>query len=197
MRAFVVVLALASGCAASLEASLRDVKSELDAGRRACAFARLEQYRRASLGDESSVRRFHEVFARVFLGPPLPPNPALEELKAVPEAHGPERRRALEAIVKAHPDDGEVLFFLAAEVQEANDLPLAEQLFTRAAELARANGAVQAWTGRFFLKAVSKPDRALDYYYRAYFLDPDYYETEFVEARIARALSQREVDACQ
>ena len=64
------------------------------------------------------------------------------------------------------------------------------------ADLARSNVMVQAWTARFFLKAVSKPREALDYYYRAYFLDPDFYETEFVEARIARMVPSAELDAC-
>jgi tetratricopeptide (TPR) repeat protein len=88
--------------------------------------------------------------------------------------------------VKAHPQDGELAFHLAAEVQEGGDLPGAEALFLRAASLAKDNATIQAWTGRFFLKAESKPKEALEYYYRAYFLNPDYYETEFVESRIAR-----------
>ena len=54
---------------------------------------------------------------------------------------------------------------------------------------------MQAWAGRFFLKAASKPAEALDYYFRAYFLEPDYYETEYVESRIAR-LARDELARC-
>ncbi|HZS42314.1 MAG TPA: hypothetical protein VFF06_36035 [Polyangia bacterium] len=197
----------ASGCAGSLEAGLRDAKLELDGGRRACAFARVELLRRAHLDDASRERAFHRAFDLVFLGRPpvgaeradgkLPQRPAAALLAALPEAHGPARRQALEAAAQAQPNDGEILFLLAAEVQEAPDLARAEALFVRAAELARANAMVQAWTARFFLKAVSKPRQALDYYYRAYFLDPDYYETEFVEARLARMIPRSELDACR
>lgn len=65
----------------------------------------------------------------------------------------------------------------------------------RAAGLARESATVQAWTGRFFLKAESKPKEALDYFFRAYFLDPNCYETELVESRIAR-LARDELAKC-
>src|SRR5260221_8307328 len=99
---FVLSFALgASGCAASLEASLRDAKAELDAGHRACAFGRVELLRRARVESESGRQAFHRAFDHVFLvGPPLPPrdqaaDKALEA--ALPSEHRPARRRALEA----------------------------------------------------------------------------------------------------
>ena len=97
--------------------------------------------------------------------------------------------------MKDHPGDGELAFHLAAEVNASGDRAAAEPIFVRAAALAPKSATVQACTGRFFLKAASKPMEALDSYFRAYFLDPDYYETEYVESRIAR-LARDELARC-
>lgn len=65
-----------------------------------------------------------------------------------------------------------------------NDLAAAEQSFVKAAKLAPNSALTQAFVGRFFFKAKSNNAQALPYYFKAYFLDPHAYETEYVESRI-------------
>jgi Tfp pilus assembly protein PilF len=145
---------------------------------------------RRTRGDAAGAEALMAAFARAH------PTSPTGILFALPEVHGPPRHKALETAVASHPDDGELLFRLAAEVQESGDLPAAERLFIRSADLAPKQPTIQAWVGRFFLKAEAKPRAALAYYLRAYFLDPNYYETEFVEERISRLMPQGELALC-
>ena len=101
-----------------------------------------------------------------------------------------QQRRLLEAVVKRFPEDGEVLFDLAARVQEEDGAEKGEPLVVRAAALAPKAPHVQGWVGRFFLKARQQPQKALPYYLHAYLLQPGFYDTESVHSRIGRYGSQ-------
>ena len=95
------------------------------------------------------------------------------------------------AFVKFFGDSGEpnaaarAAFEKGTNFFKQNKLAEAEKSFVEAANLAPNSAEFQAWVGRFFYKQ-PKPDpaRALKYYYKAYFLFPDVYETEFGESRI-------------
>ena len=60
----------------------------------------------------------------------------------------------------------------------------AEKFFIKAADLAPKSGMIHGWVGRFYLKVKKDEDKALKYYYDAYFLDPHAYDTEYAESRI-------------
>ncbi len=93
-------------------------------------------------------------------------------------------KQLLEEAVAKYPDNAELLFRLAAILQEIGDLDKAEADFVNAASLAPKSVNIQSWVGRFFFKVRNDSDKALPYYLNAYFLSPHAYETEFVESRI-------------
>jgi len=90
----------------------------------------------------------------------------------------------LEQGLAKYPNDGDLMFRLAATLQETGDLDKAEAAFVKAATLAPKSVGVHAWVGRFFFKVRKDNERALPYYLNAYFLSPHAYETEYVESRI-------------
>ncbi|MDQ3818900.1 MAG: hypothetical protein M3362_14670 [Acidobacteriota bacterium] len=91
----------------------------------------------------------------------------------------------LEAI-KKFPKEGSFVFDLGNVFHREGNIGEAEKNFVRAAEMSPASSFIQSWVGRFFYKVKKDERRALDYYLNAYFLDPDAYESEFVESRIQR-----------
>ena len=91
----------------------------------------------------------------------------------------------LEKALAQYPKNGWVAFYLGCAVQ-GKEPSRAEKLFLSAADLEKKEPYLQGWAGRFLLKARKKPGLALKYYYRAYFLNPDFYDTEFAEYRIKR-----------
>lgn len=93
-------------------------------------------------------------------------------------------RSLLEQGVAKYPNNGDLLFRLAATVQEGRDLDKAEMLFAKAASLAPKSVVIQSWVGRFFFRVRNNSDKALPYYLNAYFRSPHAYETEYVESRI-------------
>jgi len=145
---------------------------------------------RSDQQDEAGAKQLMEAYLASH------PNSALAILSAASQKEGKAQLDALEAARAKLPQDAQVLFTLAAAVQKSDDLVRAEELFRRAAELGPSDATIQAWTGRFFLKARNDPKSALVYYLRAYFLSPDFYETEFVEARIGRMISDADLESC-
>ena len=95
-----------------------------------------------------------------------------------------EARAILSEGLKRFPTDGSLLFALGVSYQVENK-EKAEQAFVKAAESSPKSETIQTWVGRFF-KIKGDNRRALEYYLRAYFLNPHAYETEFVESRIAK-----------
>lgn len=96
-----------------------------------------------------------------------------------------EARAILSEGLKRFPTDGSLLFALGVSYQVENK-EKAEQAFVKAAESSPKSETIQTWVGRFFFKIKGDNRRALEYYLRAYFLNPHAYETEFVESRIAK-----------
>ncbi len=101
-----------------------------------------------------------------------------------------EARLILTEALKLFPTDGHLLFDLGM-IYQGQDNQKAEETFVKAAGLSPKSELVQTWVGRFFFKV--KPDnrRALEYYLNAYFLNPDAYETEYVESRIRKIVAQQ------
>jgi len=84
------------------------------------------------------------------------------------------------------PASSGIRFDLGKVLQQEGKLAEAEESFVKAAELSPESSVIQAWVGRFFYKVRNDKVRALEYYLNAYLLDPDAYESEFVESRISR-----------
>lgn len=103
---------------------------------------------------------------------------------ALHETNAQRARNLLEQGVAKYPNSGDLVFRLAAIIQENRDLAKAEALFERAASLAPKSVRIQSWVGRFFFKVRDNSNKALPYYLNAYFLSPHAYETEYVESRI-------------
>lgn len=104
------------------------------------------------------------------------------------ERSDPSALAEIETACKRFPDAGELVFNHAVALQNAGRLDEAAATFERAASLAPDSVYIQSWVGRFFLKARKDEQRALTYYLRAYFLDPDAYDTEYAENRIRSLL---------
>jgi len=121
----------------------------------------------------------------------FPNTPESYALRAEPliQTNRLEAKLILTEALKLFPTDGQLLFDMGI-VYQSEDHQKAEEAFVKAAELSPKSELVQTWVGRFFFKA--KPDnrRALEYYLNAYFLNPDAYETEYVESRIRRIVGQ-------
>ncbi|HKC66093.1 MAG TPA: hypothetical protein VKB86_20785, partial [Pyrinomonadaceae bacterium] len=84
------------------------------------------------------------------------------------------------------PKEGSFVFDLGSILQREGKIQEAENNFVHAAEMSPSSTFIQSWVGRFFYKVKKDERRALDYYLNAYFLDPDAYESEFVESRIQK-----------
>lgn len=108
--------------------------------------------------------------------------------QAVHDSDRLKAKQLLEEAVSKYPNDGNLLFRLAAVIQETGDLDKAEADFVKAASLAPKSVNIQSWVGRFFFKVRNNGERALPFYFSAYFLSPHAYETEFVESRIRSIL---------
>jgi Tfp pilus assembly protein PilF len=92
----------------------------------------------------------------------------------------------IEKALKRYPDDALLHFDLAQVFEQSNDLEGAQREFERAVQLAPQSAEIQGWVARFYLKEKPNPRRSLDLYLNAYFLDPDFYETEYAESRIPK-----------
>jgi len=88
--------------------------------------------------------------------------------------------------LKRYPDDANLHFDLGIVLERTNDLVGTQREFERAAKLGADSAEIQGWVARFFWKRKQDPRRALNFYLNAYFLDPEFYETEYVTSRIPR-----------
>jgi tetratricopeptide (TPR) repeat protein len=88
------------------------------------------------------------------------------------------------------PDSAVLHYDRGALLHQANDLEGTEKEFKRAAELAPDSAMIQGWMARFYLKSKEDQPRAFDHYLNAYFLDPDFYDTEYAEGRITKLANQ-------
>jgi len=92
----------------------------------------------------------------------------------------------LEEAMRQYPHEGAFAFNFAVVRQEEGNLDEAERFILLAASLSTNSAYIQGWTGRFFFRARKDDAKALKYYLNAYFLDPDFYDTEYAESRIRR-----------
>ncbi|HEV3037444.1 MAG TPA: tetratricopeptide repeat protein [Candidatus Angelobacter sp.] len=99
-------------------------------------------------------------------------------------------RLVIERALKRFPNDALLHFDLGQVFERRADLKDAQREFERAVQLAPRSVDIQGWVARFFLKAKPNPRRSLDLYLNAYFLDPDFYETEYAESRIPELARQ-------
>lgn len=86
--------------------------------------------------------------------------------------------------LKKFPQDAMFHFEHARLLQKKGDLPRASDEFRSAAGLDPQSAFIQGWTARFFLKAMKDEELALRYYLAAYFLDPNFYDSEYAEGRV-------------
>lgn len=107
-----------------------------------------------------------------------------ERIGSLTEAGSPQAAQILTKALALFPEDAQLHFMNAGLLQKSGDVAAATKEFIRAADLGPKSAFIQGWTGRFFLKTAKDPERALVYYLRAYFLDPDFYDSEYAEGRI-------------
>jgi tetratricopeptide (TPR) repeat protein len=97
-----------------------------------------------------------------------------------------EARPLVEKALKKFPDDALLHFDMGLVLERADDLVGTRKEFDKAVQLGPKESHVQGWVARFYWKRDIDMRRALDLYLTAYFLDPDFYETEYAEGRIRR-----------
>lgn len=107
-----------------------------------------------------------------------------ERIANLMEAESPQAEQILTKALALFPEAAPLHYMKASMLHKSGDVAAATKEFIRAAGLDPESAFIQGWTGRFFLKTVNDPERALVYYLRAYFLDPDFYDSEYAEGRI-------------
>lgn len=132
-------------------------------------------------GNEPEAHRILTEYARKY-----PDSVAGYEIRIseLMESNAARSKQLLMEAIRKFPSEGQFPFDLGVILQREGNLAEAEQNFVNAARLAPDSVQIQSWVGRFFFKVRQANTRALEYYFNAYFLSPDAYETEFVESRI-------------
>lgn len=82
------------------------------------------------------------------------------------------------------PNDAKDAFATASKLVTEQKYDEAEIYFQKANKLYDKSFFINAWIGRFYYKAKSDSSKALPFYFKAYFLYPHAYETEYAEYRI-------------
>jgi len=99
--------------------------------------------------------------------------------------------------LKRYPNSAVLHYDRAALLHKTNDAKGAEAEFHRAAELEPNSALIEGWMARFYLKTANDKAQAFDHYLKAYFLNPDFYDTEFAEERISKLARQLAVEALE
>jgi tetratricopeptide (TPR) repeat protein len=108
----------------------------------------------------------------------------LRKAQLLAEKNSEEAKKLLQEYIRKHPRNGYYHFQLAILFQRDGRENKAREHFMKAAQLEPSSSHIQGWTGRFYLKVLKDNKRALDYYLKAYFLDPHFYDSEFAESRV-------------
>lgn len=82
------------------------------------------------------------------------------------------------------PDEAKDLFKKAFDLVKEQKYDEAETYLQKANAIYSNSFFMNVWTGRFYYKTKSDSSKALPYYFKAYFLYPHAYETEYAESRI-------------
>lgn len=96
----------------------------------------------------------------------------------------------VEEALKKYPDDAALHFDFGIVLERSNDLVGTRKEFDRAVQLGPRIEHIQGWVARFYLMRKIDLHRALDLYLNAYFLDPDFYDSEYAEERIQKIAPQ-------
>jgi Tfp pilus assembly protein PilF len=111
--------------------------------------------------------------------------PALiEKIQSMAKSDPVKARSMIGEALATYPDSAELHYTFAISLQEGAKLPEAAAEFEKAARLDPHSAHIQGWTGRYFLKVMKDPETSLRYYLNAYFIDPDFYDSEYAEGRI-------------
>lgn len=94
-----------------------------------------------------------------------------------------------EALAK-YPNDPTLHFNLGIVLERANDLPGTQREFDTAVRLGPKIPHIVGWVARFYFMRKIDLQHALDLYLSVYFLDPEFYETEYAEDRIRKLAPQ-------
>jgi len=95
-------------------------------------------------------------------------------------------RALIEEALKKYPDEASLHFDLGIALERAGDLAGTRREFDKAVQLGPKVEHIQGWVARFYFMRKIDPRHALDLYLNVYFLNPDFYETEYAEQRIQR-----------
>jgi tetratricopeptide (TPR) repeat protein len=95
------------------------------------------------------------------------------------------RALAEEALAK-YPNDPDLHFDLGTVFEQADNLAATQREFDTAVRLGPANLHIVGWVARFYFMRKIDLRHALDLYLSAYFLEPEFYETEYAEDRIRK-----------
>jgi len=103
----------------------------------------------------------------------------------------------LDEALKRYPNSAVLHYDRAALLHKTSDAKGAEAEFHRAAELEPNSALIEGWMARFYLKTANDAPQAFDHYLKAYFLNPDFYDSEFAEERIQKLSRQLAVQALE
>ena len=87
--------------------------------------------------------------------------------------------------IKKFPDDGKFYMMYGLIAQQENNLLEAEKYYIKAASLEENRANIVAFVGNFYLAVLKNPEKAVAYYLRTYFIDPQAYDGEHVEVRVS------------
>ena len=99
-------------------------------------------------------------------------------------------RSLVDEALKKYPDDAALHFDLGIVLERAGNFIEEQKEFEKAVQLGPKNEHIQGWVARFYLKREIDKRRALDLYLNVYFLDPDFYDSEYAESRIQKLAPQ-------
>src|SRR5215472_12772864 len=99
-------------------------------------------------------------------------------------------RSLVDEALKKYPDDAALHFDLGIVLERAGNFIEEQTEFEKAVQLGPKNEHIQGWVARFYLKREIDKRRALDLYLNVYFLNPDFYDSEYAESRIQKLAPQ-------
>jgi tetratricopeptide (TPR) repeat protein len=93
--------------------------------------------------------------------------------------------------------DSKIFMMYGGMMQKENNLFEAEKYYVKGASYEKNNANIPAYVGKFYHRILKNPEKALDYYLRAYFIDPHAYDGEYAESRVrslAWGVAENEVE---
>jgi tetratricopeptide (TPR) repeat protein len=95
-------------------------------------------------------------------------------------------RALVDEALRKYPNDPTLHFDLGIVFERADDLAGTQREFDTAVRLGPSNVHIVGWVARFYFMRKIDLRHALELYLNAYFLDPEFYETEYAEDRIRK-----------